>query len=150
TPTGPKGTWAVAKTFSIAGHTDGLKVDPATHKVWSLQNEDANPTLAVIDFTPATPTATVYKLTSVNGGGGFDDIAFVGGKAFLTASNPANNPNTDPAVVQITLNGSMATITPVLLGNATATDVTTGKQVTLNLQDPDSMTVGPDGSLVFT
>jgi hypothetical protein len=38
----------------------------------------------------------------------------------------------------------------VLYGNATATDVTTGKQVTLNLQDPDSMTVAPNGDLVFT
>jgi hypothetical protein len=44
TPTGPNGTWAVARTWSVAGHNDGLKVDPTTHKVWALQNEDATPT----------------------------------------------------------------------------------------------------------
>jgi hypothetical protein len=150
TPTGANGSWAVAQTWSIPGHTDGLKVDPTTHKVWSLQNEDANPTLVVID--PGTGTATPYTIASVNGGGGFDDIAFVGGKAFLTASNPANNPNTDPAVVQVTLNNAThtAATTPVLFGNATATNTVTGKQVTLNLQDPDSMTVDPRGNLVFT
>jgi hypothetical protein len=149
-PTGPNGTWAVVKTVNVAGHNDGIKVDPSTHKVWALQNEDANANLVVIDFSPATPTTVKYTLASVNGGGGFDDIAFVGGKTYLTASNPAKDPNTDPALVQITLSGATATITPVLFGNAKAIDVTTGKQVTLNLQDPDSMTVAPNGDLVFT
>jgi hypothetical protein len=148
-PTGPKGTWTVVKTVNVDGHNDGLKVDPVTHKVWALQNEDANPNLVVIDFQPSTPTTVGYTLQAVNGGG-YDDIAFVGGQAFLTASNPQKDPNTDPAVVQIVLKGSAATITPVLLGNATATNVVTGKQVTLNLQDPDSMTADPSGNLVFT
>jgi arylsulfatase A-like enzyme len=150
TPTGAKGTWAVAHTWTIAGHTDGLKVDPSTHFVWSLQNEDANPTLVIIN--PTTHTTTQYAIKSVNGGGGFDDIAFAGGKVYFTASNPANNPNTDPAVVQVTLNNSTLTATtaPVLFGNATAHNTVTNKQVTLNLQDPDSMTVDPNGNLVFT
>ena len=47
-PTGPKGTWVVVKSVSVAGHNDGLKVDPATHKGLALQNEDANPNLVVI------------------------------------------------------------------------------------------------------
>jgi arylsulfatase A-like enzyme len=155
-PTGPNGTWAVVKTVSVAGHNDGLKVDPSTHKVWALQNEDANPNLVVIDFTPATPTTVKYTLPSVNGGGGYDDIAFVGGKAYLTASNPTliSNTNIFPAVVQITLgttNGQpSAALTPILYGNAQAKDVTTGQTVTLNLTDPDSMTVAPNGDLVFT
>jgi arylsulfatase A-like enzyme len=151
-PTGPNGTWQVVKTVNVAGHNDGIKVDPATHKVWALQNEDANPNLVVIDFTPATPTTVTYNLTSVNGGGGFDDIAFVGGNAYLTASNPtldASGNHTFPALVQITL-GATATLTPILQGNAQAKDVTTGKTVTLNLTDPDSMTVAPNGDLVLT
>jgi arylsulfatase A-like enzyme len=150
TPTGAHGSWTVAQTWSIPGHTDGLKVDPNTHLVWSLQNEDANPTLVVID--PVMGTATPYAITSVNGGGGFDDIALTGGMVFLTASNPANNPNTDPAVVQVTLNNATltATTTPVLLGNASALNLVTHQVVTLNLQDPDSMTVDPHGNLLFT
>src|SRR5262249_33149599 len=39
---GTNGKWIVLQTWSIAGHNDGLKVDPNTHLVWSLQNEDAN------------------------------------------------------------------------------------------------------------
>ena len=149
TPTGTNGTWAVAQTWSIPGHNDGLKVDPNTHLVWSLQNEDANPTLVLIN--PATGTTTQYAISSVNGGG-YDDIAFTGGKVFFTASNPSKNPNTDPAVVQVTLNNTTltATTTPVLYGNAAALNLVTNQAVTLNLQDPDSMTVDPNGNLLFT
>src|SRR5271166_6244080 len=150
TPTGPNGTWTVAQTWSIAGHNDGLKVDPTTHLVWSLQNEDANPTLVLID--PVANTTTPYTIASVNGGGGFDDIAFTGGKVFFTASNPANNPNTDPAVVQVTLDNAThtANTTPILYGNAAALNLVTHTAVTLNLQDPDSMTTDPNGNLLFT
>ena len=149
TPTGPNGTWTVAQTWSIAGHNDGLKVDPSTHLVWSLQNEDANPTLVLIN--PATGTTTQYAIAAVNGGG-YDDIAFAGGKVFFTASNPSKNPNTDPAVVQVTLNNTTLTAatTPVLYGNAAALNLVTNQAVTLNLQDPDSMTTDPNGNLLFT
>ena len=138
----------VVQTFNVQGHNDGLKVDPTTHKLWALQNEDANPNLVVID--PSNATTTKYTLTSVNHGGGFDDITFVGGKVFFSASNPTNNPNGDPAVVQVRLSGSNAVLTPVLFGNAAATNTVTGKPVTLNLQDPDSMTADAAGNLVLT
>ena len=36
------------------------------------------------------------------------------------------------------------------MGDATATDITTGKPVLLNLQDPDSMTVNLAGDIVMT
>jgi hypothetical protein len=148
---GTNGKWNVAFTWSIPGHNDGLKVDPSTHLVWSLQNEDANPTLVIIN--PVTLATTQYTITSVNHGGGFDDIAFAGGKVFLTASNPTNtNPNTDPAVVQVTLNNATLTAntSTVLLGNASALNTVTNSQVNLNLTDPDSMTTDPKGNLVLT
>jgi hypothetical protein len=28
--------------YSVPGHSDGLKVDPSTHLLWALQNEEAN------------------------------------------------------------------------------------------------------------
>jgi phospholipase C len=146
---GTKGHWAVSQTWTLPGHIDGLKVDPNTHRIWALENEDANPRLFVID--PVNNTVTEYSIASVNHGGGFDDIAFSGGNVYLTASNPTNTtPNTDPAVVQVTLSGTTAMTTPILNGNAMATDVTTGKQVTLNLTDPDSMTTAPNGDLILT
>src|SRR5579871_6314136 len=36
-------------TFTVPGHNDGLKVNPYTHELWALQNEDANANLVIID-----------------------------------------------------------------------------------------------------
>jgi hypothetical protein len=141
-------TRAVVATFSVPGHNDGLKVDPKSHLLWSLQNEDGNPNLVIIN--PANGTETKYTFSPVANGGGYDDITFLGGKVYLSESSPAANPNTAPAIVQVTLSGTSANVTPVLLGNATAVNVVTRQTVTLNLQDPDSMTAGPSGSLVMT
>jgi arylsulfatase A-like enzyme len=138
----------IIQMFSVLGHNDGLKVDPATHLLWALQNEDGNPKLVLID--PVTDAAATYSITAVNGGG-YDDIAFLNGNVYFSASNPANNPNTDPAVVKVKLNTvtKTATTTPILLGNASALNVVTNIAVTLNLQDPDSMTVDKSGNLVL-
>jgi hypothetical protein len=138
----------ILQEFSVLGHNDGMKVDPYTHMVWALQNEDGNPNLVVIN--PTSRTEKIFSFGPVADGGGYDDIAFVGGNAYLTESNPQSNPNTAPAVVQARLVGTHVEVRPVLFGDATATNLVTGAQVTLNLQDPDSMTVNPNGSLVFT
>jgi DNA-binding beta-propeller fold protein YncE len=42
-------TGKVLKNISIPGHLDGLKINPATGDVWATENEDGNPTLAVIE-----------------------------------------------------------------------------------------------------
>ena len=139
---------AVVQTFSVPGHNDGLKVDPKTHDLWAIQNEDGNPNLVVIN--PATGTETKYKFGPVANGGGYDDITFLHGKVYLSESSPAMNPNTAPAIVEATLNGTTVDVSPVLFGNATAVNVVTKQKVTLNLQDPDSMTASPSGDLVMT
>ena len=136
----------VIQQFSVAGHNDGLRVDPATHQLWALQNEDGNPLVAIIN--PATGTQINPTIAPVNGGG-YDDVVFLGGKAYLSASAPANDPNTDPAIVSATLGGSTIATTPVLAGNAPATDIPTGGATALNLQDPDSMTKTPGGGLLL-
>jgi hypothetical protein len=43
----------------------------------------------------------------------------------------------------------MVWLDPVLYGNAAALDIATGTSVTLNLQDPDSLTVDPRGNIVL-
>ena len=135
-------------SFSVKGHNDGLKVDPYTRKLWVMQNEDSYPNLVVFD--PETHARTLYSFAvAPAAGGGYDDIAFHNGKAYLSASNPAGNPNTQPAIVEAKLQNGQVLVTPVLNGNAVATDVLTGLPVTLNLQDPDSMTVSPGGDLVL-
>jgi hypothetical protein len=114
-----------------------------------MQNEDANPSLVVFD--PETRQQQVYTFAAPPAaGGGYDDIAFHDGKAYLSASNPANDPNNEPAIVQVELvGGQVVVVNPVLEGNAAATDVLTGQTVTLNLQDPDSMTTTPFGQLLL-
>jgi hypothetical protein len=137
----------VVKTYSVVGHNDGLRVHPQTKRLWALQNEDGNPNLAIIDTTSGTQT--VYTFGPTPHGGGYDDIVFRGSDVFLSASNPSSNPNFAPAVVRATISGSMVNVSEVLNASATATDMPTDAPLTLNLQDPDSMTFNQFGDLVL-
>ena len=135
-------------SFTVIGHNDGLKVDPYTHKIWAMQNEDANPNLVIFD--PKTREQRQYTFaTPPPNGGGYDDITFRNGEAYFSASNPAHNPNAAPAIVKAKFVGDVIEVSPVLEGTATATDVVTGAQVTLNLQDPDSMTLTPSNNILL-
>ena len=131
----------VAHTYSVHGHNDGLKVDPSTHLLWALQNEDANAGLVIIN--PKTHQQKAYTFGAALHGGGYDDIVFSGCKVFISASNPANNPNTGPAIVSARLDGNLVDVKPMLAGDAGAIDIPTDAPVKLNLQDPDSMTLDP-------
>jgi hypothetical protein len=138
---------SVVHVYTVPGHSDGLKVDPSTHLLWALQNEDANANLVIIN--PETHHQKLYTFGPTQHGGGYDDLVFRGCKVYISASNPANNPNLGPAIVSATLEGNTVDVKPVLAGNASAIDVTTDGLVTLNLQDPDSMTLDPEGNLVL-
>jgi hypothetical protein len=138
---------SVVRTFSVLGHNDGLKVDPRTKLLWALQNEDGNPSLVTINAT--TLEQKQYSFAPTVHGGGYDDIVFKHGKAYLSASNPSSNPNNAPAIVRAELTGSSVSVTPVFAGDATATDILTDLPVTLNLQDPDSMITDPAGDIVL-
>jgi hypothetical protein len=138
---------SVITTFKVKGHNDGIKVDPRTNLVWILQNEDANPNLVIFD--PRNGNMKKYTFAKPAHGGGYDDMAFSGRDVYISASNPAFNPNTKQAIVKATLRGHSVDVTPVLLGDASAVNVTTGQQVQLNLQDPDSMTFDTAGDLVL-
>lgn len=137
----------VLHTYTVVGHNDGIKIDPATKLVWAMQNEDSNPNLVIIN--PKDHHQTEYTFGPTPHGGGYDDIVFRGCKVYFSASNPANNPNIGPAIVSGRLNGSMVEVSPVLAGQATATDIPTDASVTLNLQDPDSMTLDVLGNIVL-
>jgi len=132
--------------FSVPGHNDGLRV-VGENDLWCLQNEDANPNLVVIDLDSGA--RKLYTFPTPPHGGGYDDIAVQNGQVFLTASNPMSDPNSSPALVLATLHGNMVWLDPVLYGNAPAFDIPTGAPKTLNLQDPDSLTVDPRGNIVL-
>jgi len=141
------------KTFSAPGHSDGLRRDPSTKLLWATSNEDANPKMETID--PESGTITPYTFPKTPHGGGYDDVWFMNGSAFIAASNPTLNKsgaNVFPAVDKITLSNGKADLTPILMGNATATDVTTGAnnaKVTLNEIDPDSLSQDTKGDLIL-
>ncbi len=140
----------VVRNLTIAGHNDGLRYDAATGTIWSMQNEDANPDLVFIDPKTGSQTAP-YKLRSVNGGG-FDDMAFVHGTSFISASNPAlhaKGVNTYPALISLSMVNGRPVEQPVLQGDAIAVNAVTHEQVKLNLTDPDSLIVTPDGTLLL-
>ena len=138
---------SVVHIYTVKGHNDGIKVDPITRKVWAVQNEDANANLVTID--PKSQQQKMFTFGPTLHGGGYDDIVFRGCDVFVSASNPAHNPNTGPAIVKVKLKGDRVEISPVLAGTANAIDITTDKSVQLNLQDPDSMTLDPYGNLVL-
>jgi hypothetical protein len=77
------------------------------------------------------------------------------GQIYMTASNPnldSANQNVFPALVRVRINPRhhILDLTPVLLGNGSSVDLPSGGPVTLNLTDPDSMTIDPRGNIVFT
>lgn len=134
-------------TYTVPGHNDGLKVDPYLHHLWALQNEDANANLVIIN--PITQKQKLYTFGPTQHGGGYDDMVFLDCKLYISASNPAHNPNTGPAIVSAHLDGGMVEIEPVLAGDASAIDIPTDATVKLNLQDPDSMTLDPLRDIVL-
>ncbi|MGH8779267.1 hypothetical protein [Paraburkholderia sp.] len=144
----------VVKTYEVAGHNDGLKVNPYTREIWAMQNEDASPNLVII--TPATGQASApYSFDKTLHGGGYDDLVFKDGVTYLSASNPtlsASGKNTGPAIVRIVrINANTHTIgvAPTVSGTLSASDIPFGTVTTLNLTDPDSMTLTPSGDVLL-
>jgi hypothetical protein len=137
--------------WSVAGHSDGMRIDPATHLVWTTSCEDGNPQFATID--PTSGTVTPYTFPATPHGGGFDDLYFLNGSTFVAASNPTldnSGANPNPAIYQISLASGKMSLQPVLRGNATAADLLNNNAPTgLTLTDPDSLSVDTKGQLVL-
>ena len=149
---------ALVKSWSLGGptagtgcHTDGMRMNPTTNVMWVMCNEDGSPQLWTIDPNSSTPTQITLPKTPH--GGGFDDIQFLNGLAFIDASNPTLNAagvNVFPALYKITISGTTASLTSVLKGNATGTTLNPPiKSITMPLTDPDSMMIDPQGDLVL-
>ena len=74
------------KSFSVPGHSDGMRADPTTHLLWVTSCEDGNAKMNTID--PTSGTVTPYTFPTAPHGGGYDDLFFVNGMTFVAASNP--------------------------------------------------------------
>ncbi len=140
------------RNLRIVGHNDGLRLDPATGKLWAIQNEDGDANIVLIspgDGSMSKP----YLFKAGAHGGGYDDVAFIGGDAYVSASNPSTDngaKNPGPSVVKAVLQSDQTVaVTPALAGTPTVVNVADGKASTLNLTDPDSLTVTPEGDLML-
>jgi hypothetical protein len=147
-------TGKLVASWSVGGHNDGMRMDPSTKLLWAMSDEDGKPRLFTIDPAKQGSSAvTEYTMPPTPHGGGFDDIQFVNGLALADASNPTLNSagnNVFPALYKVRLAGTKAVLTKVLMGNAKATTIKTPvTTVTLNLTDPDSMMIDPQGDLVL-
>jgi hypothetical protein len=139
----------VLRTFSVPGHNDGLRII-GEDDLWALQNEDANPNLVVIELESGHQK--MYTFAPTVHGGGYDDMVVKNGRVLMSASNPNLNGagvNVFPALVVATLHGNMVDVEPILSGDGSAVDIPTGTIVSLNLTDPDSMTIDPRGNIVL-
>jgi len=138
------------QTIKVPGRCDGMRWNPYTNLMWITVNEDANSSMFTWD--PTSGSLVHYAFSSAKHGGGYDDLAFSNGMAFVAASNPTLSKrgiNKHAAIVGVVLNGSVAQVSPVLMGDATAIDIPTQQTVKLNLTDPDSMTVAPNGDVLL-
>ncbi len=135
-------TGAVQDTYTLNGSIDGLKYNPNSGQIWALHNQDAQSYLNVIN--PVTKSVSVFNYgTQYTGGGttgqstyrGFDDVAFIGNKAYMSLTNPASP--TDPVLIKLN-NLSNSPSTPL-------TYTTVLAMGTLPLTDPDSLKTTPTG-----
>ncbi len=144
-------------TYTLPGLADGLKVDPATGDVWALQNQDGNSTLTLIDPSTKQVSAPLSYASppytyGADSSRGYDDVAFIGPKVFLSYTNPVNPGD---AVIQQLTNGTapfgLLQTTDVLRLGDTGTNLVTGElNQPLPVTDPDSLKSLPDGSLILT
>ena len=153
---------AVLKAISIPGHLDGLKINPATGDVWATENEDGNPTLAVVDHE--TGAFNIYRFDPTLITGGMDDLVFV------TNHRGESRHDSDSSVdVYIVTSSQVDTTTPVIVrisGPLRPTNtqvksvlpgapqsvwnvVTSQEETTDMIGDPDSMTLDPASEFVL-
>ncbi|HWZ96132.1 MAG TPA: hypothetical protein VN025_00045 [Candidatus Dormibacteraeota bacterium] len=154
-------TGKVLKNISIPGHLDGLKINPATGDVWATENEDGNPTLAVVEHESGA--FKIYRFSPALVTGGFDDLVFVptsrgdshdedsAQNVFIVTSSQVDT--TTPVIVRISgqLRATDTQVTPTLPGAPLSVwNVVTNQEETTDMVgDPDSMTLDPAGELVL-
>jgi hypothetical protein len=145
-------TGKALRTFDVTGKADGLKYNPFDHKLWALRDEDSNPALTIIDPKNGLKTDYSYAQLPPLHGGGYDDVVFMNGETFISASNPivdAKGQNNFPSIVKARLVGHQVFVTTVLEGNASLIDIVTGEKVVSLQSDPDSLKVDSVGDLVL-
>jgi hypothetical protein len=148
----------LVKTFTVPGHVDGLMARSDTNELWAMANEDGNPELTIINLATGAQKTLQPTVNPPLHGGGYDDMQFLNGVVYVSASNPSNPGTHPPTVVSLTLNSNGTTfdVAPVLNGDDTAIDITPSVggspnpnfnlPVPLVLTDPDSLAIDSSGT----
>ena len=142
---------AVLQNVSIPGHLDGLKINPKTGDIWATENEDKNPTLAIVNHKNGKFKIYTFSPTLITGG--MDDLVFSGPNfkdVFIVASAQADT--TTPVIVEFSGKPKKTgtALTAVLAGAPMTVwnVVTDAAEANVKIGDPDSMTIDPAGELV--
>ena len=143
---------SLLEQWEVRGKIDGMGADSAARQVIVTVNEDAKSSLYTV--SGGIVTHYTYSPLSLPHLGGTDHVSVYNGKILISASAPGTSgkaPASAPAVFVVTLNAGSKTaaVTSFFADNATATEVNTGKKVTLALTDPDSNLVVPSSSPEF-
>jgi hypothetical protein len=139
----------VLHQYSIAGSVDGLKRDPRTGLMWALQNQDGNSTLTLIDPRTGIVKGSPFQYAVKSSTHGYDDVVFRDGQVFLSYTNPTGP--SDPTIQRLENGTNPLVVSPILRMGATGTNLATGQKNQPTIQnDPDSMKLTPDGSLMLT
>ena len=146
------GSGAMLLNVSVPGHMDGLKINPKTDDVWATENEDGNPTLAIINHKNGKFKIFKFEPTLITGG--MDDLVFAGDKdkdVFIVTSSQMST--SMPVIVEISGNPkkkdtkliSTQVSNPLTVWNVVANEAEAGDMI----GDPDSMTLDSAGELVL-
>jgi hypothetical protein len=66
------------RSIRVPGRCDGMRWNPYSKLMWITVNEDANSSMFTWD--PPSNKVTHYSFSSAKHGGGYDDLAFSGGR----------------------------------------------------------------------
>jgi len=140
----------IVGAVNINGRCDGMRLNPSTHKLWALVNNDGlngmparQPALYVIDPKTLQATRYAFAASTQPHGGGYDDLAFIGGKAYFSASAPTLTPagvNNKQIAVEADIRGGKVEVAPIAYGNLGGL---------VNIADPDSLAVDNANDLII-
>jgi hypothetical protein len=148
----------VIKTYPVPGHIDGMvEINPPASdgsNLWVMSNEDSSPILTTIVTATGVQAQYLPLVSPPAHGGGYDDMTVIGGKVFVSCSNPTlgTTGNVVEQITTLTPGVPTGTFTVVSACAATATsayDVLAGSMAGgFFLIDPDATEITPTGDLL--
>jgi hypothetical protein len=141
---------AVLNTYTVPGYVEGLRYDSTTGVIWAVQNPGGNSTITTIKPGSGIVTGSPVSFAVESTTRGYANVDFSGTGTYLTYTQPVNP--TDPTIQKITGAPAPLVVKPILLMNATGTNIATGATDQPTLQkDPRALRGTPTkGQIVMS